>query len=306
MTNWERANVISSVVSASVAVILMILAIWGLFFTSIPGQMHERYNAEIAESKSEIALMNQEQLELRTSVDLLDKKKDQLLNQNHQYQSELNTTKEELDQLAFQLDSLQERAASRQRLYVQASLRLFERLLTERTRRYFYESELAATYNETLEFIASQPKKGAEGYEEWFMQSSQHVYSHQMGAMLELAIAAGNEDIEPPEYRMVNITTRVEALMERNKERQKFSTGEDLIERLLKTYRNQEPDDYTFELINTFFISAFNEHPILYGSVEPEIYPGATPKQIIKAGERSLATLRKLIELFDDLKAQHE
>jgi hypothetical protein len=303
---WGKVNIAASVVSAISAAIVGGIALWGVFFTSIPDKLIGKLNSEVSEAKTSLDLVKKQRIDLMRQVDDLSEKRNTVESENKVLLYKNQKLKGNIENLNSRIENLSKTEKERRKLYVSSSISLLKKSLRDSLSGYKKAALLAANYADTRNWVESQPDKGEPGYSEWFNKlPNMGISSFQDTIFDDIAIASGNTAIKPSKKRLI-LTTRVEEMIRQYDVNKPPITGVGFIFEALNNYQKIENDKFTFDRVSEVFKRIIANNPSLHNGIEPMLLHSFSVEEIVSQGNESLKTIRLLESIIDDFNVMVE
>ena len=307
MDNWGKANIISVVVSACVSLAILAIALWGIFFTSIPEEIIARLNSDISEAKNSLALAQQQKLQLNRHIETLLEKKQSVEEENKQLIDKNNDLSESFQKLNLKVKELSKNEKYRRQLYVKTSLSIFVESLRIELKKYKRNALWAASYSETLDWLKSQPDEGSDEVQEWLRQLPERGVSSFQPTFFD----GFNELFSGKEYTrskklFKNFRMRIDDMVDKLDPDRKLLTGVTFIEKYLVKLKDMEKDEYTYKYIIDLFSSAINQTPDLKNNIEPVLLKSFNAEEIVRQGKEVYKTIITLENVIAHIEYEHQ
>lgn len=295
--NKENLNIVFSGVSSISALIVTLLALWGVFFTSLPEKIMSEFRTDIKNTKEEL-------IELRQEKRLIQRQNNEVLADNYRLEGINVSLNESLLKLKNERSTLQSEIKNYKEKESFSLSYQYNRLATNylgEIRKELAKSKGNALYlsvfNQTKVWLASEPeqfkikKEGSEityiaQYKEWEEWRKKQPYN------LRIYFSFNNEK-ESPEGHIKYIKT--------NLIKNKYKTLLTVIETRLSLTKNNDIEKRAYNKLKNKvknYIKVNSDKLSIY--IEPVIYKSYSDNEIIDSGKNALTMLETAELLISD------
>ena len=295
--NKEQLNLFFSGISSTSALIVTLLALWGVFFTSLPEKIMSEFRTDIKNTKEEL-------IELRQEKRLIQKQNNKVLADNYRLEGINTSLNESLLDLKNERSTLQSEIKNYKEKESFSFSYQYNRLATNylgEIRKELAKSKDNALYlsvfNQTKVWLASEPeqftikKEGSEiiyitKYQEWEEWSKKQPYN------LRIYFSFNNEKESPEGHRKYIKTNLI---------KNKYKTLLMVIETKLLETKNNDIEKRAYNNLKNKVKNYIKENSgRLSIYIEPVIYISYSDNEVIDSGREALAMLETAELLISD------
>lgn len=298
---WNKANVIATVTSSITSVAMLVIAIWGLFFTSLPEEVIASLNSEVALTKSELLQLGEQKRELELEVEIKQASFEKLMRESDTLTQSLAETQTMLSVQSVELKQIEKNKARLEFLYLERSKELLKQIVLESIGKYKYNVSALASYSETLNFIEKQPDRNTKGFNLWFAKIHENYitsFEDLSFADLEARSIDGTLD---KDFKWIIAHPLVDDLIEDYDLGQKAVTGKTLIFNSLDEFKLIEQDPEVFKAISSNMRALSQEQANLGNRINPILLSTMSANDITSDGIRALKALEAAELLVENL-----